>query len=77
MDHKFIISKLKGSENYEIWALRMQSLLIKEQCWSFLDSAKDAAKAVEHANKALALIRLAIEDRSLLQIRNLITSQDA
>ena len=77
MDHKFTISKLKGSENYEIWALRMQSLLIKEQCWSFLDSAKDAAKAVEHANKALALIRLAIEDGPLLQIRNLITPQDA
>ena len=77
MDHKFTISKLKGSENYEIWALRMQSLLIKEQCWSFLDSAEDAAKAVEHANKALALIRLAIEDGPLLQIRNLITPQDA
>ena len=74
MDHKFTISKLKGSENYEIWALRMQSLLIKEKCWSFQDIA---AKTTENADKALALIRLAIEDGPLLQIRNLLTPQEA
>ena len=77
MDHKFTISKLKGSENYEIWALRMQSLLIKEKCWTFQDTTGDATKTTDNADKSLALIRLAIEDGPLLQIRNLITPQDA
>ena len=77
MDHKFTISKLKGSENYEIWALRMQSLLIKEKYWFFLTTTTDPAKAIEDANKSLALIRLAIEDGPLLQIRNLGTPIDA
>ena len=77
MDHKFTISKLKGSENYEIWTLRMQSLLIKEKCSDFLDPSKDISKTPEQANKALALIRLTIEDGPLLQIRNLATPHDA
>ena len=77
MDHKFNISKLKGSENYEIWALRMQSLLIKENCWTFSGTPADPSKPAENAEKALALIRLAIEDGPLLQIRNFATPSSA
>ena len=52
-------------------------MLIKEKCSAFLNPPIDSTKAPEDTDKALALIRLAIEDEPLLQIRNLATPQDA
>ena len=51
-------------------------MLIKETCSAFLNPPIDSTKAPEDTDKALALIRLAIEDGPLLQIYNLATPQD-
>lgn len=61
---KITIQKLKGASNYEVWALRMKSLLIKEG----LESAISANANHPDSAKALANIHLLCEDGPLLQI---------
>lgn len=63
-DKTFAFSRLKGQENYEIWALRMESYLIEKNLYNSLDNELD-----ENTKRALAAIRLALEDGPLLQIQ--------
>ena len=68
MSEKISITKLTGQSNYEVWSLRVQSLLVKR---SLSNAIVDGASLkTETDQKALATIRLTIEDGPLLQIRH-------
>ena len=68
MLEKISITKLTGQSNYEVWSLRVQSLLVKR---SLSNAIVDGASLkTETDQKALATIRLKIEDGPLLQIRH-------
>jgi gag-polypeptide of LTR copia-type len=63
------ITRLNGSENYDIWAIRMKAVLTEKDYFSVMtdpDNIEDERKA-----KALAYIRLSLADGPLLQIRNI------
>ena len=65
---KIAIKKLVGSSNYEIWALRTEAFLIKEGLKDAI--TKPITEISQEINdKALATIRLLIEDGPLLQIQ--------
>jgi len=74
-DKTFTFQRLKGQSNYEIWSLRM---------WSYL-TEKGYIKAIEEPitrdesikSRALAAIRLALEDGPLLQIQGSASAKDA
>jgi hypothetical protein len=63
------ITRLNGSENYDIWAIRMEAVLTEKGYFSVMtdpENIEDERKA-----KALAYIRLSLADGPLLQIRNI------
>lgn len=72
--NKVTIPKLLGQSNYEIWSLRMQSVLIEKGLGDFILSdysninfSEIERKTIElNANRALAIIRLSIADGPLL-----------
>ena len=68
------IDKLKGSENYDIWKLRISSVLIKKG----LDLAikEDTSVSNKLDQKALANIRLALAKGPLLQVSNIERARD-
>ena len=75
MSEKISITKLTGQSNYEVWSLQVQSLLIKR---SLSNAIVDRASLkTETDQKALATIRLTIEDGPLLQIRHSETALEA
>ena len=65
---KISIPKLKGSENYPIWVIRMSAILVKEGQNDVIttDNVSDDINA-----KALSNIQLCIDDGPLLQIQNI------
>ena len=73
---KIIIPKLKGATNYEIWALRTKSYLIKEGLKDSLDNILPIISQ-DINDKTLANIRLLIEDGPLLQIQYINTAKEA
>ena len=73
---KIIIPKLKGATNYEIWALRTKSYLIKEGLKDLLDNILPIISQ-DINDKTLANIRLLIEDGPLLQIQYINTAKEA
>ena len=78
-DSIFKVPKLKGSSNFDIWALRIRSILIQQDCADVmdidpsnltLDQYPDTFdKLKEKESKALATIRLSLEDGPLLQTK--------
>ena len=84
---KLSIPRLLGQSNYEIWSLRMESILIEKGLGdAIIDATTPIAITLTEeqkydllakANKSLALIRLAIADGPLLQIRNIKTPLEA
>jgi len=64
------IPKLKGSENYIPWAMRIESFLIKEKL-NIAISSENSNKSEE----ALANIRLFLEDGPLMQIKHIINTK--
>src|SRR5690349_10738345 len=76
-DTIFKIPKLKGSSNYDIWAIRIQSILIEKGYLDYINT--DYTTIIQEdnsevnlesiANKATALIKLSLEDGPLLQTR--------
>ena len=66
-EKSFAFNRLKGQQNYTFWSLRIESYLIEKGCFKAIsdDNIEDDIKA-----KALAIIRLSIEDGPLLQIQN-------
>jgi gag-polypeptide of LTR copia-type len=70
------IQKLKGASNYEVWALRTEAFLIKEGLKEAISS--DLFDLEEDINdKALANIKLLVEDGPLLQIQHISTALEA
>ena len=75
MSEKISITKLTGQSNYEVWSLRVQSLLVER---SLSNAIVDGASLkTETDQRALANIRLTIEDGPLLQIRHSETALEA
>jgi hypothetical protein len=83
-DTIFKIPKLKGSSNYDIWALKIESIIIKEgyldyiiadfsSSSAYLESKENniikSREIEEKADKATSIIRLSLEDGPLLQTR--------
>ena len=62
-DKTFSFARLKGAENYEIWSLRIKSYLIEKGYNLALEEDNLDANIIA---KALAIIRLGIEDSPLL-----------
>ena len=78
------ITKLRGTANWEIWALRMEAVLTEKGYYDVMtgslppeEQAEDFRIHTAKSGKALASIRLACEDGPLLQIRNFDTPQGA
>ena len=75
MDNFFKIPKLKGSSNYDIWAIRLEALLTKEGFTEVINININNYTEVERNNlaqKALqcsSYILLTLEDGPLLQVR--------
>ncbi|KAL6154143.1 hypothetical protein ACJBU6_07428 [Exserohilum turcicum] len=77
----FKVPKLKGSSNYDIWALRIESVLVQQNCKEILsiDPAElvlekhplDLPKLKEAESKALSILRLSLEDGPLLQTKDI------
>jgi hypothetical protein len=76
------IPKLKGSSNYDIWNLRLTSILVKEGCQEIItiDPTKltssnyegiELLRLKELESKALAIIRLSLEDGPLLSTKEI------
>jgi hypothetical protein len=72
---KVTIPKLKGTSNYEVWALCTDAFLIKEGLKDAITSPNLIDQ--EQINKALANIKLLVEDGPLLQIQHAISAQEA
>ena len=77
-DTIFKIPKLKGSSNYDIWSIRVQSILVEKGYLevvseNYIDKALDDTAQIDAlkvlAYKATALIKLSLEDGPLLQTR--------
>ena len=75
MSEKISIPKLIGQSNYEVWSLRVESLLVKGSLGDAIE--EEATPKPEIDQKALANIRLTIEDGPLLQIRHSKTALEA
>ena len=58
--------RLKGTKNYEIWSLRIRSLLTKEACADFLKLEGDDESTSKKAENTLAILRLVYDDKLLL-----------
>lgn len=67
------IPKLKGTANYEVWALRIESFLIKE---GLATTSGGMLVIDKKSDKALTNLRLLIDDGPLLQISHLTTAKE-
>src|SRR5436305_1073312 len=76
------ITKLQGSSNWELWAIRMEAVLTEKGYYDVMtltpptgmevDGGKDAQLDwTTRSKKAIAYIRLALADGPLLQTRNI------
>ena len=76
------IAKLKGNSNYDIWALRIESVLVKEGCEEIMHIdpstltlsnyvQETLVKLKELEKKALSIIKLSLEDGPLLQTKEI------
>lgn len=63
------IPKLIGSENWEIWSIRMEAVLTEKGYYEIMTS--EEPNNLTQSKKALAYIRLALADGPLLQTRNI------
>ena len=74
-DTIFKIPKLKGSSNYDIWAIRIEAILVKEGYLNLITrdittfTLEEQARLEDSAYKATSLIKLSLEDGPLLQTR--------
>lgn len=67
------LPKLKGSSNYDIWAIRIEAILVEKGYYRYIlnNPATENSTLDDNAYKAAALIKLALEDGPLLQTRYL------
>lgn len=74
-DKTFNIARLRGQENYQFWALRIKAYLTKEGLNKAIEAPFTDNNEIK--DKALAVIRLSIEDGPLLQVQNKNTALEA
>ena len=69
MDSVFKIPKLKGSTNYDIWAIRIKALLTEKGFYHVFiaNTIQDTPEYQQASVKASAIIRLTLEDSPLVQ----------
>ena len=77
----FRVPKLRGSSNYDIWALWIESVLVQQNCKEILsiDLAElvlekhplDLPLLKEAEARALSILRLSLEDGPLLQSKDI------
>lgn len=70
---KIGLPKLRGSENYTIWSIRVRAALIKEDLSGPIDESSTGTKN----NKALSLLQLLCEDGPLLYIKDIYSAKEA
>ena len=75
ISEKISITKLIRQCNYEVWSLRVESLLIKGSLSDAIVEGTGPKPEIDQ--KALANIRLTIKDAPLLQIRHSETALEA
>jgi hypothetical protein len=68
------LPKLKGSANYDLWAIRLEAIIVEKGYLSYILNnpatiENNIETLGENAYKATALIKLALEDGPLLQTR--------
>lgn len=64
------LPKLTGSDNYIIWSIRLQALLIKEELYDPIEKDSISNTNTTKNRKALAIIKLLCDDSPLLYIRD-------
>ena len=69
MQDTFKIPKLKGSQNYDIWSIRIQAIIIEKGYSNYILEDTSSNILEENALKTTAIIKLALEDGPLLQTR--------
>ena len=68
------ITRLQGSSNWDLWAIRMEAVLTEKGYYEVMTSPTTTPATTEQESmlkKALAYIRLALSDGPLLQTRNI------
>ena len=75
------LPKLRGSSNYEIWAIKIESVLIEKGLYSYITDSDLSSNIItpEQRNeslKATSLIRLSLEDGPLLQTKHILNPYD-
>ena len=68
------IEKLKGSENYNIWKLKISALLTEKGLIAAIKGKTTGSSKLDQ--RALANIQLALGDGPLLQVQNLERARD-
>lgn len=68
-----MLPKLRGSENYLTWSIRVKATLIKEDLLLPIEETSTGTKNY----KALALIQLFCEDGPLLYIKDIVSAKEA
>ena len=67
----FKIPKLKGSSNYDLWSIRIEAILV-EKGYTYITTKRasqtspEEARDLENKEKAIALIKLSLENSLLL-----------
>ena len=70
---KIGLPKLRGSDNYVTWSIRLKAALVKEDLFSSIEDDSDESKN----NKGLAIIKLLCEDGPLLYIKDISMAKEA
>ena len=68
-DSIFKVPKLKGSQNYDLWSIRISAILVEKDCGDCIFEEPSVITIKEKSDKATALIKLSLEDGPLLQTR--------
>jgi hypothetical protein len=68
----FQIPKLKGSENFKLWALQFKAILRNQDLQDTLEN-----KALIHSAKALNILYLTLNDGPLLQLQDVSNAKAA
>lgn len=70
---KIYLPKLRGSENYIIWSIRVKAALIKEDLYMPIEASSTGVKN----NKAISLLKLYCDDGPLLYLKDIESAQEA
>jgi hypothetical protein len=64
---KIYLPKLKGSENYIIWSIKIKAALIKDDLYTPIENPSIGVKN----NKAISILKLYYNNRPLLYLKDI------